>query len=194
MFRSIVVMVDRASAEADACVAEAAELAERSGARLTLFAAVPRVRGLSATLWATPVIPPETPRSLEQACERECEALLRRAAGFVAATVPTTMRVGRGRALAPLLREVRERHHDLVVMDTGRSRGLRLAHRRFLRRCPAPVRFLPRPASDGALAQRPLAEPARAGASTAATGAEGLIAAAARKRRRGARGSRIAGV
>lgn len=178
MFRSIVVMVDQVSAEAGACAVEAADLAERTGARLTLCAAVPRVSSFSATVWAAPVVLPETPRSLEQACECECEALLRRAAGIVAATVPITMSVGRGRALAALLREVSERGHDLVVLDAGRPRGLRLARWRFLRRCPAPVLFLPRPASDGAIANA---------IGTMAHGGQGWTAATARGLRWGLR-------
>ena len=182
MFRSIVVMVDRASPEADACVADAAELAERTGARLTLFAAVPRAPALSATLWAAPVIPPETPRSLEQACERECEAILRRAAGIP--TMPVTMSVGRGQALAALVHEVRERGHDLVVVAAGRPRGPRLARWRFLRRCPAPVLLLPRPASNGAPGKRREPEPAHAGAIGRGAAAErGRTAAPARGHR-----------
>jgi nucleotide-binding universal stress UspA family protein len=144
MFRSIVVMVDRAS-EASGCVREAAELAERTGARLTLLAAVPPVRPVCASLWAAPIVPPETPRSLQQACERECETLLRRAAESVPTAVPVTMSVRGGRSHAVLLREVRERGHDLVVLGGGLSWGVRLARSRFLRRCPAGVLFLTRP-------------------------------------------------
>jgi hypothetical protein len=139
MFRSIVVMVDPA-AEASGCVREAGELAERTGARLTLLAVAPCVRGFSPVFWAATVAPPNSPAALQEACECECESLLRRALESVPEGVPVTMTVRRGRAHARLLEEVRDADHDLVVLDGSRSRGLRrAAELRFMRRCRVPV-------------------------------------------------------
>ena len=144
---SIVVLIDHrpgTSARARAAV----ELARRERARLTLLAAIP---GVPAFAWVPPVPPPESPRTLQRACERECEALLRRHAAAVPEGVPVTLSARRGRPHAALLDEVGERGHDLVVLGPPRSGLLgalaRARRRRFLRRCPA--RVLTPVSSDG---------------------------------------------
>jgi nucleotide-binding universal stress UspA family protein len=137
--QSIVVLIDHRPGT-HGRVREAIELARRERARLTLLAAIPTVHGFT---WIPPVPVPQSPTALRQACERECEALLRRFAAEVPAGVPVTMRAGRGRPDVALLDEVRRHRHDLVVLAPGWPglAGLLARRRRsrFLRRCPARV-------------------------------------------------------
>lgn len=151
MHSSIVVFVDHRP-EAATRVREAAALAQRARARLTLLAAVPAAPPLA---WYPPLAAPGSPRALQAACERECEALLRGCAQLVPAGVPVTLSARRGRAHAALLEEVRERGHDLVVLGPTR-RGLfaavaRARRARFLRRCPARAVLVPPARSHTAL-------------------------------------------
>jgi hypothetical protein len=138
MFRSIVALIEPAG-DPTGFAREAGDLADRTSARLTLFAAAPRVRTCSPVFWAaTPA--PETPFSLQHACDCECEALLRRAAQAVPETVPVTMTVRHGRPYPSLHQEVGDADHDLVILDGSGASGLRCAAQlRFGRRCEAPV-------------------------------------------------------
>jgi len=150
---SIVVFIDHRP-ETSARMRAAVELARRERARLTLLAAIPAV---PAFAWTPPVPAPESPRALQRACERECEALLRRCAAEVPAGVPVTMSARRARPHAALLAEVRRRGHDLVVLGPA-PMGLfglvaRRRQSRFLRRCSAQVLTIPAP-GDGATSSR----------------------------------------
>jgi hypothetical protein len=139
MFRSIVALIEP-TGDPTGFAREAGALADRTGARLTLFAAAPTVRTCSPVFWAATPAAPETPFSLQQACDCECEALLRRAAQAVPEAVPVTMTVRRGRAYASLHQEVDAAGHDLVILDGAQAGGLRRAAQlRFGRRCDAPV-------------------------------------------------------
>lgn len=151
---SIVVFIDHRP-ETSARMREAVELALRERARLTLLAAIPTV---PAFTWVPPAPAPESPSALRRACERECEALLRRYAAEVPASVSVTMSARRARAHAALLDEVREHDHDMVVLGPAPSGVLgllaRRRHSRFLRRCPARVLAIPDP-GDAASSSRP---------------------------------------
>ena len=153
---SVVVFVDDRP-EAAARVREAAALAQRERALLTLLAAIPAMPLLA---WVAPVPAPGSPRLLQAACERECEGLLRRLAELVPAGLPVTLSARRGYPHAVLVHELRERGHDLVVLGPERPGLLGLVARRrrsrFLRRCPARVLVVPRgrEALGGARARR----------------------------------------
>ncbi|MHB1837900.1 MAG: universal stress protein [Solirubrobacteraceae bacterium] len=165
--RSIVVLIDQRP-ETSVRVREAVELALRARAWLTLLAVIPPVRTFSWSPLA-PVV--ESPRALQEACEREREALLRRFVAAVPAVVSVTMTARRGRPYAALLDEVREHDHDLVLLGAGHrgllgplSRAMRL---RFVQRCPTPVLTISGSARSGpasALQVSQPSEPARADA------------------------------
>lgn len=158
---SIVVLID-SRPDTSARVREAVELARRERARLTLLAAIPAV---PAFAWTPPVPTPESPRALQGACERECEALLRRHAAEVPAGVPVTMSARRARPHAALLDEVRRRGHDLVVLRPTPAGLLgllaRRRHSRFLRRCPARALAIPTPGDAATSSRSGTASPAR---------------------------------
>lgn len=158
---SIVVFIDHRP-ETSARVREAVELARRERARLTLLAAIPAV---PAFAWTPPLPAPESPGALRRACERECEALLRRYAAEVPAGIPVTMSARRARPHAALLDEVRRHDHDLVVLGPAPPGLLGLVarrrHSRFLRRCPAQVLAIPAPGDAATSSRSRAVSPAR---------------------------------
>jgi nucleotide-binding universal stress UspA family protein len=116
MFHNVLVAVD-GSPHADEALMHAIDLAESEHARLTLF---------------TAVVPPPTVTyfggagqavaSLIQDAEAEAEAILRRARDRVPDDVSVTTVLTMKPVLAALIHQIKNGHHDLVVMGS-RGRG-----------------------------------------------------------------------
>jgi nucleotide-binding universal stress UspA family protein len=115
MFHNILVAVD-GSADADAALAHAIDLAESEHTRLTLIAApveVPAIGFLGAG---------EVTARLLVDARFEAEAILRDARERVPDDLPVTTVLAEEPIRMALQRQIREGHHDLVVMGS-RGRG-----------------------------------------------------------------------
>jgi nucleotide-binding universal stress UspA family protein len=116
-YHQILVAVD-GSADADAALRHAIDLARDQNARMTLLTvAPPQQSPVSAATSAPPDL---------QDCH---ERILREATDSIPADVGVTTRLERGNAAETILRVVREADHDLVVMG---SHGHSRVHRALL--------------------------------------------------------------
>ena len=116
MFHNILVALD-GSQHADQALAEAIDLAEREHARLTLFTAVvppPAAAFFGATGDAVTAI--------YQDVEARAEAILRRARDRVPDDVSVSTVLSTDPIEPSLIRQIKNGHHDLVVMGS-RGRG-----------------------------------------------------------------------
>src|SRR4051812_46233956 len=116
MFNNILVAVD-GSRHADQALADAIDLADREHARLTLFTAVvppPTAAFFGATGDAVVV--------MLQDLEAHAEAVLRRARDRVPEHLPVTTVLSTEPVEPALIRQIKNGHHDLVVMGS-RGRG-----------------------------------------------------------------------
>jgi nucleotide-binding universal stress UspA family protein len=115
VFHNILVAVD-GSADADAALSHAIDLAESEHTRLTLMTAVTSVPSTAY------LVPGEESGRLSENAQRQAEAVIRRARDRVPADLPvTTLLTGQPIRLA-LIRQIKEGHHDLVLMGS-RGRG-----------------------------------------------------------------------
>jgi nucleotide-binding universal stress UspA family protein len=117
MFRNILISVD-GSAHAERALAEAIDIAEASGARLTLLTAVPQ----PATWLSGPVAGAAAPAYLGEELEQEYTQILNAAVDRVPPSVPVTKILTRDPIRAALAREFESGRHDLLVMGS-RGRG-----------------------------------------------------------------------
>jgi nucleotide-binding universal stress UspA family protein len=115
MFHNILVAVD-GSADADAALAHAIDLAQCERARLTLITAVAEV---PQTVY---LAGGEQIAMLRQTVYDEAEAVIRRARERVPADLPVTTVLSKQPIRPALIRELKKGHHDLVVMGS-RGRG-----------------------------------------------------------------------
>jgi nucleotide-binding universal stress UspA family protein len=115
VFHSILVAVD-GSADADAALAHAIDLAESEHTRLTLMTAVAEVPA-AAYLMAG-----EEAGPLSENVRCQAEAVIRRARDRVPAELPVTTVLSEQPIRIALIRQIKEAHHDLVVMGS-RGRG-----------------------------------------------------------------------
>jgi nucleotide-binding universal stress UspA family protein len=115
MFRNILVAVD-GSADADAALAHAIDLAQSERARLTLITAVAEV---PQTVY---LAGGEQITVLRQMVYDEAEAVIRRARERVPTDLPVTTVLSRQPIRSALIRELKKGHHDLVVVGS-RGRG-----------------------------------------------------------------------
>jgi nucleotide-binding universal stress UspA family protein len=115
MFHNILVAVD-GSADADAALAHAIDLAESEHTRLTLMTAVAELPG-TAYLMAG-----EEAGQLSESVHRQAEAVIRQAGDRVPADLPVTTILSEQPIRLALIRQFKEGHHDLVVMGS-RGRG-----------------------------------------------------------------------
>jgi nucleotide-binding universal stress UspA family protein len=116
MFHNILVAVD-GSPHADQALTDAIDLADCEHARLTLFSAIvppPAVAFFGAG--GDAVV------TLIQDAEAEAEAIMRRARDRVPDHVSVTTVLTRQPVLPALIRQIKDGHHDLVVMGS-RGRG-----------------------------------------------------------------------
>ena len=116
MFHNILVAVD-GSQHADQALADANDLADREHARLTLFTAVvapPAAAFFGATGDAVAV--------MFQDVEAHAEAILRRARDRVPEHLSVTTVLSTEPVEPALIRQIKNGHHDLVVMGS-RGRG-----------------------------------------------------------------------
>jgi nucleotide-binding universal stress UspA family protein len=116
MFHNILVAVD-GSQHADRALADAIDLADRENARLTLFTAVVQPPaaaffGASGTAVA----------DMFQQAEAQAEAVLRRARDRVPDHLSVTTLLSTEPVEPSLMRQIKNGHHDLVVMGS-RGRG-----------------------------------------------------------------------
>ena len=115
MFRDILVAVD-GSPDAEAALTDAIDLAESEHARLTLITAVPQIP-------ATGFLIPGAVTDEQVADTRaRAEAILRQARDRVPDDVPVRTVVTDQPIRPALIRQVKDGHHDLVVMGS-RGRG-----------------------------------------------------------------------
>ncbi|HEX3511967.1 MAG TPA: universal stress protein [Solirubrobacteraceae bacterium] len=117
MFRNILVALD-GSPDSDQALIDAIDLAESEHARLTLFSAVTGPRpvayaGVDGAVAAT----------LLREAESESEALLRTAVERVPAQVSVSTVLSHDPVRPALLRQLKDGHHDLLVMGS-RGRGM----------------------------------------------------------------------
>jgi nucleotide-binding universal stress UspA family protein len=113
MFHDILVAVD-GSADADAALAHAIDLAESEHTRLTLLTAVAEVPAAAYLMaGAGPLI---------ETVQRDAEAVIRQARDRVPADLPVTTVLSEQSIRLALIRQIKEGHHDLVVMGS-RGRG-----------------------------------------------------------------------
>jgi nucleotide-binding universal stress UspA family protein len=137
MFHNILVAVD-GSADADAALVHAIDLAESEHTRLTLIAAVDEVPP-SAYLVSGEV----TGQMVENAHHR-AETVIRQARDLVPADLPVTTVLSEQPIRLALMRQLKEAHHDLIVMGS-RGRGavrsalLGSVSHYVLNHCPVPV-------------------------------------------------------
>jgi nucleotide-binding universal stress UspA family protein len=115
VFQNILVAVD-GSVDADAALAHAIDLAESEHTRLTLMTAVPEMPP-TAYLMADEAIGQLSERAYGQA-----EAIIRQARDRVPAELPVTTVLSERPFRLALIRQIKEGHHDLVVMGS-RGRG-----------------------------------------------------------------------
>jgi len=115
MFHNILVAVD-GSADADAALAHAIDLAESEHTRLTLMTAVAEVPP-TAYLIAGEGFGP-----LSENVHCQAEAVIRQARDRVPADLPVTTILSEQPIRLALIRQIKEGHHDLVVMGS-RGRG-----------------------------------------------------------------------
>jgi nucleotide-binding universal stress UspA family protein len=115
MFQNILVAVD-GTADADAALAHAIDIAESEHARLTLMSAVaefPPTAYLAAG---------EEMGKLSETAHRQAEAVIRHARDQVPADLPVTTVLTDEPIRPALIRQIKEGRHDLVVMGS-RGRG-----------------------------------------------------------------------
>ena len=121
MFHNILVAVD-GSRHADQALTEAIDLAERENARLTLFTAVvprPAVAYLGAAGDAV--------SALAQDAQDLAEGILRRARDLVPEHVSVTTVLSREPVEPALIGQIKNGHHDLVVMGSRGQGAVRSA-------------------------------------------------------------------
>jgi nucleotide-binding universal stress UspA family protein len=116
MFHNILVAVD-GSQHADRALADAIDLADCEHARLTLFTAV--VQPPAATFFGATG---EAVADIFQQVQAQAEAILRRARDRVPDHVSVTTVLSTEPVEAALIRQIKNGHHDLVVMGS-RARG-----------------------------------------------------------------------
>jgi nucleotide-binding universal stress UspA family protein len=117
MFHNILVAVG-GSADADAALAHAIDLAESEHSRLTLMTAVAELPP-TAYLMAGE----QTAELLERAPD-QAEAVIRQARDRVPADLPVTTVLSEQPIRVALMRQIRDGHHDLVVIGSrGRGAG-----------------------------------------------------------------------
>jgi nucleotide-binding universal stress UspA family protein len=116
MFHNILVAVD-GSQHADQALADAIDLADREHARLTLFTAVVPPHG-AAFFGAAG----DSVAFLFAEAQAQAEAILRRARERVPDHLPVTTVLSTEPVEPELIRQIKDRHHDLVVMGS-RGRG-----------------------------------------------------------------------
>lgn len=137
MFHDILVAVD-GSADADAALAQAIDLAESEHTRLTLMTAV---GGLPPTAY---LMAGEEAGRLIAIAHRRAEAVIRQARDLVPADLPVTTVLSEQPIRVSLIRQIEQGDHDLVVMGS-RGRGavrsalLGSASLYVLHRSPVPV-------------------------------------------------------
>ena len=115
MFHNILVAVD-GSADSDAALAHAIDLAESEHTQLTLMTAVAEVPPTAY------LIPGEESATLSESAHRQAEAVIRQACERVPADLPVTTVLSDQPIRRALIRQIKEGHHDLVVMGS-RGRG-----------------------------------------------------------------------
>lgn len=115
MFHNILVAVD-GSADADAALAHAIDLAESEHTRLTLMTAVAEVPPTAY------LIPGEETGTMSESAHRQAKAVIRQASERVPVDLPVTTVLSDQPIRRALIRQIKEGHHDLVVMGS-RSRG-----------------------------------------------------------------------
>jgi nucleotide-binding universal stress UspA family protein len=115
MFHNILVAVD-GSADADAALVHAIDLADSEHTRLTLMTA-----GAELPPTAYLLAGEETGR-LSESAHRQAEAVIRQARDRVPAELPVTTVLSDQPIRPALCRQIKEGHHDLVVMGS-RGRG-----------------------------------------------------------------------
>jgi nucleotide-binding universal stress UspA family protein len=115
MFHNILVAVD-GSADADAALAHAIDLAESEHTRLTLITAVAE---LPPTVY---LIAGEQAGPLSETVHREAEKVIRQARDRVPAELPVTTVLSERPIRLALIRQLKKGDYDLVVMGS-RGRG-----------------------------------------------------------------------
>src|ERR1700728_1282513 len=115
MFHNILVAVD-GSADADAALAHAIDLAESEHTRLTLITAVDEVSP-SAYL-----VSGEVTGQIRENAYRQAETVIRRARDLVPRDLPVTTVLSEQPIRPALMRQLKEAEHDLIVMGS-RGRG-----------------------------------------------------------------------
>jgi nucleotide-binding universal stress UspA family protein len=115
MFHNILVAVD-GSVDADAALAHAIDLAESEHTRLTLMTAVAEVPATSY------VMAGEGFGRLIEGAHAQAEEVIRQARDQVPADLPVTTVLSEQPIRLALIRQIKEGHHDLVVMGS-RGRG-----------------------------------------------------------------------
>ena len=115
MFHNILVAVD-GSADADAALAHAIDLSESEHTRLTLMTAVPE---LPPTAY---LVASEETGHLSEYVHRQAEAVIQQARDRVPAEIPVRTVLSEQPIRVALIRQIKEGHHDLVVMGS-RGRG-----------------------------------------------------------------------
>jgi nucleotide-binding universal stress UspA family protein len=115
MFHNILVAVD-GSADADAALAHAIDLAESEHTRLTLITAVAEIPSTAY------LIAGEQTRQLIEGAHAQAEAVIRKARDQVPADLPVTTVLSEQSIRVALIRQIKEGHHDLVVIGS-RGRG-----------------------------------------------------------------------
>jgi len=115
MFRNILISFD-GSDHATKALAEAIDIAQSSGARLTIMTAVPQPGNwVGGPLAAVPAYPVEE-------LEREYAQVLKRAVDQIPASIPVTKMLTHESIRAALSRELATGKHDLLVLGS-RGRG-----------------------------------------------------------------------
>jgi nucleotide-binding universal stress UspA family protein len=115
MFRNILVAID-GSLHADQALMDAIDLADSEHARLTLFTAIVPPPAVAYFAPGAPVA------DLAAEAEAEAAAVLLRARASVPAAVSVTTVLTKQPVLPALLRQIKDAHHDLVVIGS-RGRG-----------------------------------------------------------------------
>ncbi|HEX3802435.1 MAG TPA: universal stress protein [Solirubrobacteraceae bacterium] len=137
MFHNILVAVD-GSADADAALAHAIDLAESEHTRLTLIAAVDEIPPTAYLIGG------QATGQMREDAHHQAETVIRQARDLIPADLPVTTVLSEQPIRLALMYQLKEAHHDLVVMGS-RGRGavrsalLGSVSHYVLNHCPVPV-------------------------------------------------------
>lgn len=158
MFRNILVTID-CSPQSESALMQAIELAESSGARLTILASVPHPPSWACNPVSAAAIP-----TLSEELQRDAQKNLRCAVDRVPSSVPVTTILSPDPIRKALSNELQRECHDLLVVASRASGPLGGSiARHALKHSPVPVLIVHAGQTAGAPSDAPAKSPVATG-------------------------------